>query len=252
MKRIVYIAFFIISILFESSCNSENASDCFQADGDITSELRLVEEFSKIVVNEGVEMIIKEGTEYEVEVESGKNLMNDIKVEVIAGQLILTDNNSCNYFRDYNITKIYVTAPNITEIRSSTQFDIKSDGVLRYPDLTIFSEDNKGSFQTVGNFYLEINNESFRVVFNNLSNCFISGSVNNLNVQYFSGNGRFEGGNLIATNVDIYHRGSNDIIIHPIEKLTGDLYGTGDLISVNNPETVEVIEHYQGKLIFRN
>lgn len=252
MKRIVYIVFFIISILLESSCNSENASDCFQADGDITSELRLVEAFSKILVNEGVEMIIKEGDEYEVEVESGKNLMNEIKVEVIAGQLILTDNNSCNYFRDYNVTKIYVTAPNITEIRSSTQFDIKSEGVLTYPDLTILSEDNKESFQTVGNFYLEINNESFRVVFNNLSNCFISGSVNNLNVQYFSGNGRFEGENLIATNVNIYHRGSNDIIIYPIENLTGDLYGTGDLILVNNPENVEIIEHYQGKLIFRN
>lgn len=253
MKRIVYITLFIIPIFFGSSCNSEGANDCFQADGDIIRELRSVGPFSKILVKEGVEMIIMEGLDYEIEVESGENLMNDIKVEVINGQLILTDDNSCNYFRDYNITKIYVTAPNITEIRSSTQFDIKSSGVLRFSRLKIISEDfNFPSSQTVGDFYLEISSESFGVQFNNLSNCYVSGSVNNLNVQYFSGNGRFEGENLIATNVDIYHRGSNDIITHPIESLTGGLYGTGDLISVNNPETVDVIEHYQGRLIFRN
>ena len=248
MKKLLYILLFV----FTCACNSESASDCLQLDGDIIREYRSVEPFSKILVNEGIEMIIKEGAEYEIEVESGKNLMNDIKVEVINDQLILTDNNSCNYFRKYNVTKIYVTAPNITEIRSSTQFDIKSNGVLNYSEITIMSEDYREKFQTVGDFYLEINNESFRVVFNNLSNCYISGQTETLNVNFASGNGRFEGENLIANSVSIYHRGSNDIIVHPIQTLTGNLYGTGDLISVNEPETTEVIEHYQGKLIFRN
>ncbi len=249
MKKLLYITFIIII----SACNSENASDCIQADGDIVREVRNVNSFSKILVNEGVEMIIREGAEYEVVVESGKNLMNDIKVEVINDQLILTDNNSCNYFRKYNVTRINVTAPNITEIRSSTQFDIKSDGVLTYNDLSIISENfNFPSSQSVGDFYLEINSESFKVAFNNLSNCFVWGSVNSLNIQYYSGDGRFEGKDLFAESVQIYHRGSNDIIIYPIQTLTGNLFGTGDLISVNDPETVDVIEHYQGKLIFRN
>ena len=249
MKKLLYIVLFILIF----SCNSEDANDCLQTAGDTVIEVRTVNPFSKILVNEGVEMIIKEGSEYEVEVESGKNLMNDIKVEVIDNRLILTDNNSCNHFRKYNTTKIYVTAPNITEIRSSTQFDIRSENVLTYANLSIISEDyNSPDTQTVGDFYLEINNEALNVVFNNLSNCFVSGNVNNLSVKYFSGNGRFEGQNLIATNVNIYHRGSNDIIVHPIENLTGNLFGTGNLISVNQPETVEVTQHFKGKLILRN
>src|SRR5690606_26191168 len=199
----------------------------------------------KILVNENIEMILKEGPGQKIVVETGENLLNDIVVEVIEGELILTNNNSCNYVRDYTSTKIYVTAPNITEIRSSTQFDISSDGVLTYPDLIIYSEAFRDAYQTTGNFYLELNNESFRLVFNNLSNCFISGSTNNLNINFAAGNCRFEGENLLAGTINVYHRGSNDIIVHPVESITGNLYGTGDLILVNQPETVEVEQHYK-------
>src|SRR5690606_37334130 len=138
-----------------------------------------------------------------------------------------------------------------TEIRRSTQFDISSDGVLTYPDLIIYSEDFREAYQTTGNFYLEINNESFRLVFNNLSNCFISGSTNNLNINFAAGNCRFEGENLLAGTINVYHRGSNDIIVHPVESINGNLYGTGDLILVNEPPAINVNEYYRGRLIIR-
>src|SRR5690606_14625748 len=110
----------------------------------------------------------------EVIIETGKNLLNDVEAEVVDGQLILTDNNSCNYVRGYGITKVYVTSPNITEIRSSTQYDISSGGVLTYSSLTILSEDfNAPDTFTNGNFYLQIDNDTFSVVFNNLSNAYI-------------------------------------------------------------------------------
>jgi len=66
---------------------------------------------------------------------------------------------------------------------------------------------------------------------------------------FFSGIGRFEGRNLVAQKVEIYHRGSNDIIVNPIQELKGDLYGTGNLISINTPPVLEVVRHYQGRLI---
>jgi len=248
MKKLLY----ILTVLIIFACDSEDANDCWQKSGDIINREVETEPFTKILVNENIEMILKEGPGQKIVVETGENLLNDIVVEVIEGELILTNNNSCNYVRDYTSTKIYVTAPNITEIRSSTQFDISSDGVLTYPDLIIYSEDFREAYQTTGNFYLEINNESFRLVFNNLSNCFISGSTNNLNINFAAGNCRFEGENLLAGTINVYHRGSNDIIVHPVESITGNLYGTGDLILVNQPETVEVEQHYKGKIIYQN
>ena len=234
------------------ACDSEDASDCWQKSGNIINREVETEPFTKILVNENIEMILKEGPEQKIVVETGENLLNDIVVEVIEGQLKLSNNNSCNYVRDYTSTKIYVTAPNITEIRSSTQLDIKSDGILTYPNLFVISEDfNYSGSQTTGNFYLEINNESFRLVFNNLSNCFVSGTTNNLNINFAAGNCRFEGENFLVGNINVYHRGSNDIIVHPVESINGNLYGTGDLILVNEPPAINVNEYYRGRLIIR-
>jgi len=247
MKKIIYIVFVVLCM----SCDNENAGDCFQTTGSIVQKEVSLEVFNKILVNRDIELIIKEGADQKVIIETGANLLNDVEVAVVDGKLTLTDNNNCNYVRDYGITKVYVTSPNITEIRSSTQYAIRSDGILTYPSLTILSEDfNEPDSFTVGNFNLEIDNITFRVVFNNLSNAFISGKTSNLNVVFASGTSRFEGRNLEAQNVYVWNRSSNDMIINPIQELKGKISGTGHVISVNRPPIVEVEELYKGRLIF--
>jgi hypothetical protein len=249
MKKLFYITIGVL--LF--SCNSENAGDCFQTAGNIVQQEIALDTFDKILVNRDVELVIKEGSTQKVIIETGKNLLNDVEAIVVDGKLILSDNNSCNYVRDYGITKVYVNSPNITEIRSSTQYEISSDGVLTYPNLTILSEDYSApdSF-TVGNFRLNIDTSSFYVVFNNLSNAYITGKADNLNVTYASGTSRFEGRNLIAQNVYIWNRSSSDMIINPIQQISGKISGTGNVICVNRPPIVEVEEQYKGRLIFEN
>tara|TARA_R110000868_G_scaffold5985_8_gene34794 strand:+ start:26350 stop:27099 length:750 start_codon:yes stop_codon:yes gene_type:complete len=249
MKKLVYIALFV----FMASCNSENAGDCFQTTGNIVQQEIALGSFDKILVNRDVELIVKEGSSQKVVIETGKNLLNDVEAIVVDGKLILTDNNSCNYVRKYGITKVYVTSPNISEIRSSTQYDISSDGVLTYPTLTILSEDYSipGSF-TVGNFRLQIDTANFNVVFNNLSNCYVSGNTTNLNVTYAAGTSRFEGRNLIVQNAIIWNRSSNDMIVNPQQQIKGKISGTGNVICVNRPPVIEVEEQYKGRLIFEN
>ncbi|AUP81655.1 head GIN domain-containing protein [Flavivirga eckloniae] len=246
MKRIIYIFVLIIT-----ACDSENAGDCFQKTGQIIQQEVVVDAFTKILVNRGVELIIKEGTEQKVIIETGENLLNDVTATVIDDKLTLTDHNNCNYVRDYGVTKVYVTSPNITEIRSSTQYDISSDGVLTYPNLTVLSEDfgEPDSF-TSANFRLQIDNTTFRLVFNNLSNCFISGRTENLNLLFAAGTSQFEGRNLIAQNVQLWNRGSNDMIVNPQQEIKGTISGPGDVICVTRPAIVEVDELYKGRLIF--
>lgn len=248
MKKLIYMVLLFLIV----ACDSENAGDCFQKTGDIIQQVVVVDTFDKILVNRGIELILKQGTEQKVLIEAGKNLLNDVEVFVDEGKLILTDNNTCNYVRSYEITKVYVTSPNITEIRSSTQYNISSDGVLTYPSLTVFSEDFSApeSF-TNGNFRLQIDNSSFNLVFNNLSNCFISGKTNNMNITFAAGTSRFEGRDLVAQNIVIWNRSSNDMIVNPQQSLKGKISGTGDVISVFKPLIVDVDQQYKGKLIFK-
>ena len=247
MKKII----FILSFLLIVSCNSEDAFDCFQTEGNMVQQEIIVTAFERILVNRDVELIVKEGLEYKVIIATGENLLNDVEAVVTDDELQLTDNNSCNFVRDYGITKVYVTAPNLKEIRNSSQYEVSSDGVLTFPELSLVSENFSvpGSF-AVGDFSIKINNQNLNITSNNISSFYISGSVNNLFVGFYAGAGRFEGENLIAQNIDVFHRGSNDMIVNPQVSLSGELRGTGDLISVNEPPNVDVVQFYTGKLIF--
>jgi len=247
MRKLVYI---LLSILI-FACNSEQAGDCFQTTGGLIQQEISLSAFDKILVNRDIELILKEGIEQKVVIETGKNLFNDVTAVVTDGRLLLTDNNACNYVRDYGITKVYITSPNINEIRSSTQYDVRSDGVLTYPSLTILSEDyNAPDTFTIGNFYLQLNNDAFNIVFNNISNCYVSGNTNNLNVTFAAGISRFEGENLVAQNVTFWNRSSNDMILNPQQSVSGLISGTGNVICVNQPPIVNVEERYKGRLIF--
>ena len=246
MKKIIY----ILTLLF-FACNSEDADDCFQTAGEIIQVEIDIPDFNRILVNRDIELTIKQASNYKVTIETGKNLFNDVEVEVIDNRLELSDNNTCNYVRDFSITKIYVEAPNITNIRTSSQYEISSDGILNYPELSLVSENFNGDSEfTVGDFRLSVNSEKLDIVSNNISFFYLDGQVENIFVGFFAGSGRFEGRNLIAQNVEISHRGSNDMIVNPQQSLIGQLRGTGNLISINEPPIVDVEQIYIGELIF--
>ncbi|MBT8254317.1 MAG: DUF2807 domain-containing protein [Flavobacteriaceae bacterium] len=249
MKRIVIICVFVLL----SGCDSENAWDCIQTAGPIVQYDVEVPVFSRVLVNRDVELILADGPDYMVRVETGENLTNDVEVKVVGDQLLLTDNNSCNYVREYGITKIFVTAPDLSEIRNSSQYEVSSATVLNFEDLTLVSEDFNvpGSFN-VGDFRLNINADRLLITNNDRSSYFISGEVENLIIGFYAGNGRFEAQNLIAQHIDVFHRGSNDIIVNPQQSVSGELRSTGNLILLNEPPLVDVQAYYTGQLIIQN
>ncbi|GAA4274112.1 head GIN domain-containing protein [Aquimarina gracilis] len=247
MKKIIY----ILVAIFLYSCDSENASDCFQRTGNIVRAEVNVPDFTRILVNPNVELILKQGEDTSVIIETGDNLLNEVSAVVEGDRLILNDTNDCAFFRGFNQTKIFVTAPNITEIRSATQFDISSDGILTYPSLRLLSEDfNEDTGTTTGFFNLQINSQNLAVTSNNIASFLLSGEVQDLDVGFFSGTGRFDGTDLVAQNVNIFHRGTNKIIVNPQESITGEIRSTGDVIAVNTPPIIEVEQFFTGRLIF--
>lgn len=243
---------FIVLITTLVSCNSEDAPDCFKKAGKTVSEIRELPEFTKITAYEGIALTIKEGPVQKVEIVTGENLISGIETTVVDGRLELFNTITCNYVRDYGITKVHITSPNLTEVRSSTQYTIKSDGVLTYPDLKIISSRRNPDFhEGVGDFDLKVDIQNFSVSFGNISNCFIEGQVENLNIG-FVGNCRFEGKNLIAKKVKVRHTGTNDIVIYPTESLTGVIKSYGNVVVYNRPPVVEVEELLEGRVIFKD
>lgn len=248
MKKTVLVYILISSFC---SCDRDDAWDCIQQRGDTVEEIYELETFSRIRVNRGVELMLQQGDVQSVSVKTGDNLLNDIIVEVVEGQLVISDLNHCNFVRDNKITKAYVTSPDIEEIRCSTEYPIRSVGTLAYPNLTIFAENyQKPDVYSLGDFDLTVNCEVLNVYSNGVSIFDIDGNADDLFVGFYSGVGRFEGRSLIADNVQIYHNGQNDMLVDPQQSLRAQIISTGNIISYNRPDSLDVTSIYHGDLIF--
>lgn len=240
-------------VLLLTCCNSENAPDCLQNTGHLTRIRVEVPEFANITVFENLNLVLKEGADQTVEIESGEFLINEISAKVEGDRLVVRNENGCNIFREYGLSTIYVTSPNIEQVRSSTGLLISSDGPLTYPNLSLVSEsfNNPEAETTDGSFDIELQNERVNIVVNGIAYFKLRGSTNNLNITVAAGDTRIEAEELVAQEVLLNHRGSNDVFINPQERVSGIIRGYGDVISVNRPNEVEVEELFNGRLIFR-
>jgi hypothetical protein len=236
LKKIIYIICFIAL----GGCDSEDANNCFQTAGPITQVIVDVPEFHKVVVHEHIALFITQGNEYKVIVETGENLQNDISVEVVDNELILKNYNTCNFIRAYDQTKIYITSPNLTVIRNASEFDVSSKGVLTYPSLYLMSVGDKTEFLSVGDWYLNIENNSVKVWSNGIAVFYLNGTTNNLELNFSDGDTRFVGDNFKANHIQFWQVSSNDMLVFPIESLTGSIHSTGNVFSYNTPPIIAV------------
>jgi len=242
----------IVLICVLNACSKENTKGCFKnSKSQIFKEVAITP-FDKITVFENIALVIKEGSEFKVAIEGNPNLVENTSATIEDGRLALRSIGVCTLLKANEHVTIYVTAPNIVEIRSSTALDIKSDGVLRYPNISLLSESfNVPEATTVnGTFNVTLIAEVVKVVVNGIAFVKLRGSVNTLSVIIASGNSRIEAESLSAENVIIDHRGSNDLLINPQVAITGVIRGLGDILSYNEPETISVTELFNGRLLF--
>ncbi len=243
---------YIVIVLLCWCCDTANAPDCIQASGDIISVELELDSFNKIIVYNRVQLKIQQGTTQQVFLESGENLIDDIEVKVIDGQLIIKNHNNCNLVRDYGLTVITVITPDLTEIRSSTGLETQSIGVLEFPELTLFSENFQNDFQSSGDFRLTLDVDNLRIVNNNISNYYLNGEVQNANLEWYSGDGQLIARDLEIQNAQIFHRGTNNWQIDVKQNITGTISGYGDVILETAPVNINVNETWDGRLIIRN
>jgi len=246
-KSIFVLAVFLLFV----SC--EKPSDCVETTGiSVTKSYEVTNTFNKIYVYKGVGLVVKEGTEFKVEVITGDNLLDNISVEFRTdGTLHLKDNSSCNWTRAYGQIKFYITTPHLEslDINSTTEQDIVSEGVLDHNILRLISID-LGPGAGTNDFHFQVNNYQTVIENNNVSRYYVSGQTDGVLLNFYDGHGRFQGENLIAKDIKVFHRGSNDMVVHPTESITGKMVSTGNVVLKNVPPIVNIEELYQGRVIY--
>jgi len=248
MRKIIILLSFLLVFI---SC--EKPSECYESTGDMVTRTIPVNPFSRIKVYPGIAVVITQGVEYKVEIKSGSNLIDNVSVTQNDNQLVFTDNTTCNWLREYGQTTVYITTPNLEEIYSKTERNISSNGVLTFPTLRIFALDKDADGEEgagTGDFNIAVNNNQLVIENNNVSRYYISGTTNEANLNLYAGDGRIDASSLTAQTIKVYHRGSNDMIVRPMQSITGKMVSTGDIILKNNPPIVEIQQLYQGHVIY--
>jgi predicted 3-demethylubiquinone-9 3-methyltransferase (glyoxalase superfamily) len=243
MKKLYAILFLLLISL---SC--DNPIDCVTSNGELVTKEFDFQNFDVINVNSGVKLVLKQATNYSVSATIGSNFENDLKISQEGQSLTLSFNSSCNWVRDFGEITVFISAPNITEIHSKTAKDIVSDGILNFLTLRLYSfEDNQSS--GTSDFKLQLQTNEIVIESNSNSRFFLSGTTQNASFNYYNGDARIEAENLIIQNLQVYHRGSNDMVVKPMQSITGKMVSTGNIILKNNPPIIAVQQLYQGQVI---
>jgi len=242
MQKTIWIILLALLVSCKNECNEDL--------GTLMQKEIVVSFFDEIIVNSGIEVIIKESNTQQVIVETGENRFDNVYISVTNNILEIQADDSCEFKPSFSAVKVFINCPNLKSIRNSSEFIISSDGILTFPTLQLFSEDYESDYLNFGDFDLAVNNNSISVISNGYSICKVSGTTTSLGLYYYNGIGKFEGKDLLAEHVTLYHRGDNNLKVNPQQSLKGDIYSAGDVISYNRPPIVEISEHFMGKLIF--
>lgn len=250
-KQLLLGTIMCFSMVF-SGCNSEDAPECFQAPGRILKKEISLDDFSRVVVYGKVKVFIEQGAEQKVTVEAGENLIDQISAEVEEGELSLRDLNACDFFRTTYVPVIHLTVPNLTYIENAGNQMIEGVGELRFPQVTLRSNnyDKNPEVYTNGDFKFNLVSNQIAVNGDDFSNFYLTGRTGYLIAQFWAGDGRLEARELVADSIKIFHRGTNKMVLNPQQSLKGEIRSTGDVILVNRPPVVDVQVFYTGKLIF--
>lgn len=158
MKNTPRIVFhFIIALLavLIFSCNKENRWDCIKRTGKTSTDIRILPPFTKIIVEDNVNVFITQGSAQEVKVEAGNNLISLIKTEIDSGTLRIQNNNKCNWARSYKngTINVHIILPTLRHISHFGSGQIKSNDTITGDTLTILTRES-GDVELTINTYM--------------------------------------------------------------------------------------------------
>jgi hypothetical protein len=234
----------ILFILFTTSCEKNSIGDCFKSTGPINVVERPVSGFHTVVLKDNIDLELQSSNLNRLTLEAGNNLLNKIKTEVIDSVLIIENNNSCNWVRDYNAPlKAYLSFTKLDTIQYESIGNISSQDTIIIENLVINVWEGAGeiSFSVKASMlFCNLHYGTAEIKMKGISdNCFVYsasfGLVNNLN--------------LVSDNVYLRTRSSNNVYLKATHSLEASIENIGNVYYQGNPPNINLNQTGTGELI---
>jgi len=227
----LFTLFMILLIVMGFSSCKKDPGDCFKSTGEVITEDRQIEDFSIIVLNDNVDLLLTSSNSNTLTVSAGKNLMSKIITETSGDTLTISNNNSCNWIRSYNVPiEISLPVNHLTEIIYQSIGNINCSDTIFSDSLSINVIEGAGDINILTNAYLTRANIHYGTADLKLSgNCVLS-------FVYSVSFGLVDNRELKASQIYARTKSSNDIYLNAQNLLSVEIGNIGNVYYKGNPE----------------
>ncbi len=228
-----------------TSCGKDQLFDFAKSTGkNVTITRKVDNNFTKIFLNNDVDLVITQGGTYSIKVEGGENLLPGIETSISDSILTIKNTNTFNWLRSYDrkITA-YVTLPHILDLHYEATSTVTNTDTIREDSLFVIATGGSGYIKLlvdIGSSHFSINKGSVDMD--------ISGK-SGVNYIYSNGFGPFHCLDLKTETTFISNFSTNDCYINVGYFLGYNITGLGNIYYQGLPEIVPDLVSGQGKLI---
>ncbi len=128
------------------SCGKDHEFDCFKSTGPMASEQRSLASFTRIQLDDNIDLVLRLDTTCFAEVQAGENLIDGIITEVENGTLYLRNENRCNWVRNFRKPVTVTIGMGQPELITYYGYgDIHCNDTIRQHDFTFNCYNGSGS-----------------------------------------------------------------------------------------------------------
>jgi hypothetical protein len=192
-------------------------------------EARPLEGFDAIQVSGGIDLYLRQGAAFVVEVEGSTA---DVVTEVHDRTLDIRRKGAFSFFSWRNPGSVHITLPALVSLMASGGSDVRAEGIFSSDELKLVAS---GGSDVV----LEIAVAALHVEASGGSDIRLSGSARSATV-ISSGGSDLNASRLIADEADVQSSGGSDLTIGVRDKIVGNASGGSDVSYSGTPRMVNV------------
>jgi hypothetical protein len=245
-KKIYILILLTISISCKKSIFTCNFS------GEKSTKNILLNDFDKVEVNPLIDLTIYHSVENKMEITTDRDVIQNIDYKIVNNKLIITNTTDCTVQNSDAVAYIKLYVDDISEIIANTDLDVHSGNIWHFNRLKIICENAITGTNNIADFDIEAQINHLSIVANGSSVFDITGTCRDLFVGFYGVNPIINGQNFKADKIRVFQRSDADMHLYPVNEISGDLYGYGDIYLYHRPPVVNITEHYAGNIYFVN
>jgi hypothetical protein len=197
------------------------------------SETRALEGFNAVAVGGGIDLVVRQGQPFRVEVLADDGELNDIVTEVKAGTLEIRRRQPSGFFNWGDAGTVNVTLPTLAALTASGGSSVETQGTFTSDALKVVASGGSDVLIDVAVGSLDVESSGG-------SDLGLSGSARMARVQA-TGGSDLNASRLTVDDADVQSSGGSDLTLGMVRnKIVGNASGGSDVSYSGQPATVDV------------